>query len=84
MLRRVTILRNYSWIFVSTSPSIRKAPTSFLFECKKATAARFDAMCAQSAAELPRWGVPRKAIDFVRCCSDSDRKRAWTRHYWHR
>lgn len=63
---------NWSWIFWKTSPLTSNPLSAFLFGSFKARRAKLDAISAHPAYVLPRCGVPRKMISFVRFWHDSD------------
>lgn len=74
---RGIIRMNSSWILSSTSLFTSRVSIIFLCESWNVRQARLDAICPQPAIPLPRCGVPRKTINFVRLRVGSDLRMAW-------
>ena len=71
------IVLNSSWMLSSTSLFTSSVSRIFLFESCRARRARLEAIWPQPAYALPRCGVPRNMMSFVRLHIASDRRRAW-------
>jgi hypothetical protein len=69
-----TMVLNSSWILSRTSLFTSNVSTMFLFESCNASRARFDVISPHPASALPRCGVPRKTMAFVRDRHTSDRR----------